>query len=368
VFTIVLQGVLDYRVVCAAVLASILILQIATFGFGSLVPPLETIPYVSAQEPHADFELSCSPNSLTIEQGTSDSSTCTVQSINRFSFPVNLFCQGLPSGVTCDFLLNPVIPPPDSSDTSTLTVSVDATALVGTSTFLVVGVSDVVTHTFPIDLTVIAAGDRCDCLSLSIKPKLDEKGKLDKDAIKVTKLERVTGRGRGAIEVKIEVMWTKTIKCDATKETDICSGIYKLEKESKWKVNVPKNKKSEGVDGKAVDEKYVDSKTATDLVRCEGPCNGQEKSDGLTTEYSATVENSDRDGFTLLQAKGTVHLTMKPFLKFCKDEKGWDMFIRVDSTKPGNIDDDESDYDGDTFSNKDEKKAKKDPLDPNSHP
>ena len=51
----------------------------------------------------AGLQLSCSPSSLTVAQGGSATSTCTVTSTNGFNSAVDLSCTGLPAGSTCGF-------------------------------------------------------------------------------------------------------------------------------------------------------------------------------------------------------------------------------------------------------------------------
>jgi len=104
--------------------------------------------------PAPDFLITASPTSLTIQQGSSDTSVITITSISGFSQPVQLSVSGEPSGVTAT--LNPVevTPPPDGTATSTLTVSVDTTATPGSSTLTVTGTNGTITHSTDISLEV----------------------------------------------------------------------------------------------------------------------------------------------------------------------------------------------------------------------
>ena len=74
--------------------------------------------------PTPDFSISCSPASLSVVQGASGTSTCTVTSINGFASAVNLDCASLPAGVSCAY--SPVLGDAASErhGNSTLTVSV----------------------------------------------------------------------------------------------------------------------------------------------------------------------------------------------------------------------------------------------------
>ncbi len=105
-----------------------------------------------------DFTISCSPSSLSAAQGGTATSTCTVGSQNSFNSAVTLSCTGLPSGVTCGFVGNPVTPPANSSVNSTLTVSVSGTAAAGTTNFQVNGVSGALSHNQAMSITVTPPG------------------------------------------------------------------------------------------------------------------------------------------------------------------------------------------------------------------
>jgi parallel beta-helix repeat protein len=103
-----------------------------------------------------DFSTTASPNSLTIQQGGSSTSTITVTSINGFNNLVELTRSGMPSGVTASFDLQFVVPPAGGSETSTLTVTVDGTAPLGSYTLTVTGTSGALTHSVYISLEIKA--------------------------------------------------------------------------------------------------------------------------------------------------------------------------------------------------------------------
>jgi hypothetical protein len=105
-----------------------------------------------------DFTLACNPSSLSIPQGGSGTTTCTVSSLNGFAGAVTLSCAGLPSGATCGFSGNPVTPPVGGSVTSTTTVSVAGTTATGSFPFQVQGVSGALTRTFAMNLNVTGSG------------------------------------------------------------------------------------------------------------------------------------------------------------------------------------------------------------------
>ena len=73
-----------------------------------------------------DFSLSANPTSLSVAQGSSGTSTITINPIDGFTGSVNLSASGLPTGVTAGFSPNP------ATTTSTLTLTVGAGAATGT--------------------------------------------------------------------------------------------------------------------------------------------------------------------------------------------------------------------------------------------
>jgi hypothetical protein len=99
-----------------------------------------------------DFSLSASPNTVTVTQGSSGTSTITVNPIDGFTGSVTLSASGLPSGVTAGFGTNP------TTTTSLLTLTASATATTGTSTVTIQGVSGSLTHTTTVSLTVNPTG------------------------------------------------------------------------------------------------------------------------------------------------------------------------------------------------------------------
>lgn len=207
-------------------------------------------------------------------------------------------------------------------------------------------------------VSITIAGGLCNCEKSSVRPKfLDNKDKPI-DIIKIT-ADRVTGRGRGAIEVKIDANWVAKIICKNTVETDVCREIFSLKASSSdWKVNVPKDpKKGNGDNGSASKERH-ESTLGLNFQICENKCDGVERSTDFSTTYKVTVENSDRDGFTFKDIKGKVKLEVLP--SFCKDKKSWTMVIAVDSTIKGNYSENASDYDGDGVDNGVEKKTDSD--------
>ena len=96
----------------------------------------------------ADFNLSASPTSTSVTQGTNVGDTISVAPVNGFTGSVALSASGLPAGVTAAFS------PSSTTSTSTLTLTANSTATVGTSTVTITGTSGSLTHTTTLSLTV----------------------------------------------------------------------------------------------------------------------------------------------------------------------------------------------------------------------
>src|SRR5438445_986627 len=95
-----------------------------------------------------NYTLSASPNSLTIAQGASGTSTITITPQNSFNGTVSLSASGLPSGVTASFNPN------STTSTSTLTLTANSTATTGTVTVTITGTSGSLTSSTTVSLTV----------------------------------------------------------------------------------------------------------------------------------------------------------------------------------------------------------------------
>jgi hypothetical protein len=101
-----------------------------------------------------DFTIGAAPSSVTVNQGSSGTSTITITSLNGFTSATTLSASGLPAGVTASFSTNPVTPPANGNATSTLTVTASSTATTGTATVTITGTSGSTTHSTTINLTV----------------------------------------------------------------------------------------------------------------------------------------------------------------------------------------------------------------------
>jgi hypothetical protein len=111
------------------------------------------VPVTPNGTPTPDFSVSCSPSSVSIVQGSSGSTTCTVTAIDGFSSAVNLSCANLPSGVTCTYNPPSVTPTANSS----LTINVPSGAPTGSFTIQAQGTSGALTRSANIGLTITPA-------------------------------------------------------------------------------------------------------------------------------------------------------------------------------------------------------------------
>jgi hypothetical protein len=102
-----------------------------------------------------DFNFS-SIASLTIPVGGSGSRTVTINSMGAFNAPVTLSVSGQPSGSSPTLNPTPVTPPAGMSVGSQLNVSLGPSVPPGLYTFNVQGTSGPLTHSTPVNLTVVA--------------------------------------------------------------------------------------------------------------------------------------------------------------------------------------------------------------------
>ncbi|HZP65646.1 MAG TPA: hypothetical protein VFB32_05000 [Rudaea sp.] len=101
---------------------------------------------------NADFSLSASPGTVTVQPGATATTTITETPANGFTGSVALSATGLPSGVTASFN------PSSTTGSSTLTFTASSSAAAGTSTVTVKGVSGSLSHTATVTLTVNPSG------------------------------------------------------------------------------------------------------------------------------------------------------------------------------------------------------------------
>jgi len=107
-----------------------------------------------------------SPDSLTVNAGSSGTATVAVRVFDGFSSAISLSASGLPSGVTASF--NPSSFAAPGSGSSTLTLTVGSSATAGTYSFTITGSGGGVTSTGGASLTITSSG--APGFSLSAKP------------------------------------------------------------------------------------------------------------------------------------------------------------------------------------------------------
>jgi hypothetical protein len=134
-----------------------------------------------------DYTLSASPTSVTVTQGSSGSSTITVNPTGGFTGSVTLSASGLPAGVTASFGTNP------TTSTSVLTLTASSTATTGTATVTITGTSGALTHTTTVSLTVNAPAQPNFSLSASPASLSVVQGNSGSSTITVSPINGFTG-------------------------------------------------------------------------------------------------------------------------------------------------------------------------------
>jgi len=103
----------------------------------------------------ADFKLSVSPTSLTINTTESKTAVVTVTSIGTFNQNVTLNVTGLPPHVTATFTPSAPKPPAGSTASSIMRISVGADATNGTYPLTIVGSNGTATRSTPFTLIIV---------------------------------------------------------------------------------------------------------------------------------------------------------------------------------------------------------------------
>ncbi len=105
-----------------------------------------------------DFTVTCTPSTVSIWEGESGTTSCTVTSTGGFTGTVNLSCAGPPSGVGCSFSPGSVSLPSGGSVGSTLTVSLGPEILRGNYSVQAQGVNGTTTRFSTVNLVVNGYG------------------------------------------------------------------------------------------------------------------------------------------------------------------------------------------------------------------
>lgn len=111
------------------------------------------------------FALTCEPTSFFIVRGYSEQANCYVLFFNNYKSQVNLSCEGLPPGVTCD--VSPSIVVPSGFSSFGVTIAVNRLASPGNYTFQVTGRNGPIRQALDMQLKVGKGSFslRCDPLS-----------------------------------------------------------------------------------------------------------------------------------------------------------------------------------------------------------
>src|SRR5579859_6208957 len=120
-----------------------------TGSSGSLTHTINIALQVNPVRP-PDFTVSASPASLTVNAGSSGSSTVSVGVVNGFSGAVALSVSGAPAGMTATLSPSSVNAP----GSATLTVSAPSSAAASTSTLTITGTNGSTSHTATVSLTI----------------------------------------------------------------------------------------------------------------------------------------------------------------------------------------------------------------------
>ncbi len=141
-------------------------------------------------EPTPDFTLEAHPDTLTIAQGSADTTTLTIESLNGFDQSVDLTITSPPTaGITTTLDPPQVTPPPDSTVHSTLTIDVAPTTTPTSYTITVEGTNGSLAHSANVSLTVISPPPTPDFSIEAYPPALTiHQGKANTSLIAVTSL------------------------------------------------------------------------------------------------------------------------------------------------------------------------------------
>jgi hypothetical protein len=123
---------------------------ITVTGTGASATHSTTLSLTVTAPPPPDFSMSANPSSLTIVQGSNESSTIGTAVTNGAAQTVSLSASGAPAGTTAAFNPTSVT----AGNSSTMTVSVGASTAPGNYTFTVTGTGTSATHSVNVALTV----------------------------------------------------------------------------------------------------------------------------------------------------------------------------------------------------------------------
>jgi subtilase family serine protease len=125
---------------------------ITVSGTGGGITQTTTVTLIVTAPATANFTVSASPTSLTIDRGSSGSSTIATSVSGGFDSAITLSASGEGSGETVTFSPNPIAAP--GSGTSTMTVTVSRSASTGSHTITITATGGGITHTTTVAVTV----------------------------------------------------------------------------------------------------------------------------------------------------------------------------------------------------------------------
>ncbi len=121
------------------------------FNFANVIDVAQAILDMFPTVPTPNFAISASPSSRTVTRGQSATYTITVQNLNGFNSGVILSALNLPGA---GFSPQTVVPPPNGSANSTLTIVTNSQTPTGSSTITIQGLGNGITRSATINLTV----------------------------------------------------------------------------------------------------------------------------------------------------------------------------------------------------------------------
>jgi len=314
------------------------------------------------------FSLDCAPREVPVPQGGSGNAHCMVFSLlppGDPTVPVQLRCEGLPPGMGCTFTPNPVMPVPEGSP-SALEIGADTTVTPGRYAIAAVGTDGMSTLYVPMFVTVTTARADCVCTKVALQPDAaptvtgtfvaahkDENGDPIPDTYKV----------------EVKASWKGTITCSGGNDVGRCKQDYDLTQKSVYKIDGP-------TDGKTASESFnEDGGGGGAVVTCAGKCDPENETTapfGFKTIYKADVQNSSGGSITQT-IDGRVELVLTPKDPKC-DTRVRSMVVlfavaynaKKKAWQPPKIHEPQSDFDGDGWSNAQERARGTDALNPDT--
>ncbi|WP_084557574.1 trypsin-like serine protease [Hamadaea tsunoensis] len=163
-------------------------------GWGSPQGDNLADPLINGAQPPAadDFSIAASPSSVSVNPGSSVTSTISTTVTKGSAQTVNLSASGLPTGVTAAFSPSSVT----AGNSATLTLTAAASATPGTANIVVTGAGTQISHTATVALTVNGSGPGD--FSVSVAPTSATVTAGQSTSATVRTATALTGGGSGA--------------------------------------------------------------------------------------------------------------------------------------------------------------------------